>query len=329
MSKNEDKEIKWYESANIITSLIIGVILVSIICSQSFAIVGKRTSMSIFSSVINHNSIYLLALVYFIVLKTKFGKKYFNYLNAFLMIVYFLATVTSLLTLIQSFSLITILSFLINLLLIIYLLHTMFRDTYIWKDLKLGNSPFNELSNDNYYYALFVLVVISLVVNLISTVVISGLFITIFDAIYILLFGRYIYLYREYLDYNKIDSDNEGNFDDIRANISSDLGEVKDTFNDISEGISKKANEILDKTDIDEKIVDTAKKVKESVSDKVSEVLDKTDIDEKIADTAKKVKKTVSEKVSNKKDETETTKKKSRASASKKSEKKVEKGEDK
>lgn len=274
MSRDEKKNIKWYESGNAITNLIIGVILIIIVCSQSFAVVGKNNSLSIFSSVINHNSIYLLALVYFILLKTKFGKKNFNYLNIFLIIVYFLASVTSLLTLIQSFTLNTILSFFVNVVLIIYLFHTMFRDTSVWKDIKLGNSPFNELKNDNYYYTLFILVVISLIVNLISTVVVSGLFISLFDAIYILLFGRYIYLYREYLDYNNIDSDNKGNFDNIRENISNDLTEVRESFEDIGEVITKKTNEILDKTDIDEKVINTARKIKKVANDTINDVLD-------------------------------------------------------
>lgn len=320
MSKNEGRDIKWYESGNVISSMIIGIILVSIICSQSFAVVGKNNSMSIFNSVINHNSIYLLVLIYFIVLKFKFGKKYFNYLNLFLIIVYFLSTIASLLTLIQSFSLLTILSFFINLVLVVYLFHTMFRDTYFWKDLKLGNSPFNELSNDNYYYVLFILVVISLVVNLISTVVISGLFISIFDAIYILLFGRYIYLYREYLDYNNINADNEGNFDSIRENLSNDLSEVRDTFNDIGQDISKKTTEILDKTDIDEKIIDTAKKVKEVTSNTVTDILEKADINVKKADSVKK-----------KGNSKESSKKKKTVSVKKtdSKEKNVKKGEDK
>ena len=293
MSNNENKDIKWYESGNAITSIIIGIIIVTIVCSQSFAVVGKNSSLSIFSSVINHNSIYLLVLIYFVVLKTKWGKRYFNYLNVFLIIIYFLATITSLLTVIQSFSLNTILAFLVNLVLTVYLFHTMFRDTLVWKELKLGNSPFNELTNDSYYYTLFVLVVISLVVNLISTVVVSGLFISILDALYILLLGRYIFLYREYLDYNKIDSNNKGNFNEIRENISNDLKEVRDTFEDVGDTIISKTNELLDKTDIDEKVIDTAKKIKNTTKEKINEALDKTDIDEKVVEATKKVKSTI------------------------------------
>lgn len=270
---SKDKNIKWYESGNVITTLIIITILAAIFCSQSFAVAGEN-SFSIFSSVINHNSLYLVVLVYFVLLKTKFGKRYFNYLNVFLVFIYCISTLTSTLTLIQSFSLSTVLSFLQNVVLLIYLFHTMFRDTRVWKDYGLGNSPFNELKNDGYYYALFVLVAFGLVVNLISTVVISGLFLAILDALYLLLLGRYIYLYREYLDYHKLDSDNEGNFNEIRGAISENLDDVKE-----------KVNNVLDKTDIDEKIVGAANKVADTTKD----LLDKTDIDDKIVDAAKGV----------------------------------------
>ena len=248
---NQDKKIKWYESGNVITTLIIVTILAAIFCSQSFAVIGG-SNFSIFTSVINHNSLYLVVLVYFVLLKTKTGKVYFNYLNAFLMFFYFISTIGSILTLIQSFSLNTILGFLKDLLLLVYLCHTMFRDTRVWHDLKLGKSPFNEVRNDSYYYALVVLVIIHLVVNLISTVVVNGLFVSILDALYLLLFGRYIYLYREYLDYHKLDFYNEGNFDGIKEEITSNI------------------NEVLDKTEIDDKIVDVAKKVKKKVVKKES-----------------------------------------------------------
>ena len=266
------EKMKWYESGNIITSMIIGTIIAIIICSQSFAVI-TNASIDLFSSVINHNSIYLLILIYFILLKFKFGKKYFNYLNIFLVFLYFISTITSLLTVIQSFSLNTILAFVENGVLLVYLIHTMFRDTALWKDYKMSNSPFNEITNDGYYNALIVIVVFTLFINLISTVVLSGLFISILDAIYILLFGRYIYLYREYLDYHQLDSNNEGNFDGIRKDIQT----------------------VLDSTNLDEKAVEIIDKVKDTATD----VMDKTGIIKK-----KEVKKVVKKKsVKEEKDE--------------------------
>ena len=76
--KNDKHNLKWYDNAKTITSLIIVTIILIFICSQSIA-VGVNNSFKIFSSVINHNTSYLLILIYFISIRTKFGKRYFNY----------------------------------------------------------------------------------------------------------------------------------------------------------------------------------------------------------------------------------------------------------
>ena len=78
-----NKKTKWYDSANTITSLIIGTIVLIIVFTQSFAL-GRNGSIELFTSIINHNSTYLFVLVYFILLKFSFGKKYFNYLSLLL-----------------------------------------------------------------------------------------------------------------------------------------------------------------------------------------------------------------------------------------------------
>lgn len=224
LDKNDN--LKWYESGYSIIYLIIITILAAIICSQSFA-VGGEGDLFIFTSVINHNSSYLFVLIYFILLLTSKGKKYFNYINVFLIFIYLISAITSLLTLIQSFSLSSVVSFAQAAILFIYLVHTMLRDTRIWDEFHLSKSPFNEIKNDNYYYGIVVVVVFGLIINLISTVVVSGLFVSVLDAIYVLLFSRYIYLYRDYLDKNKIDSDNEGNFDEIKKDIKKALDKSK------------------------------------------------------------------------------------------------------
>ena len=41
-----------------------------------------------------------------------------------------------------------------------------------------------------------------------------------------MLFSRYIYLYRDYLDYHRIDVDNDGNFDSIREDIKNTIDDV-------------------------------------------------------------------------------------------------------
>ena len=242
---SKEKKLKWYNSGNTITSLIIAIIVSIIICTQSFA--NNEFSLVLFSSVINRNSIYLLVLIYFIFLKFSFGRKYFNYMNVVLVFIYFIVTITSLLTMVQFFSLNTVLNFSMNVILLVYLIHTFFRDTRIWKEFHLNNSPFNELTNENYFYGIIVIALFSLTVNLISTVDVSGVVISTLTTIYLILFGRYIYLYRYYLDHKKIDSNNTGNFNDVREKIQ----------------------DILDKTDIDDKIVNGVKSLQEMVDEAI------------------------------------------------------------
>ena len=113
MEKNEKKENAWYNNGNKLVDLILATILLIIIFSQSFATTGGF-SLTLFGSIINHNSVYLFVLIYFILLKFSFGKRYFNYLNLVLIFLYGLTTITSLITLVQAFTLNTVLEFTIN-----------------------------------------------------------------------------------------------------------------------------------------------------------------------------------------------------------------------
>lgn len=301
----KSKDLKWYDNVQTITNLIIGVIFVIIICSQSFAL-GQTLSLQLFGSIINHNSIYILVLVYFIFLKTSFGKKYFNYLNVVLIFIYFISAFTSLLTVVQLFSLDAALDFMVSFVLLVYMVHTLFRDTLVWKEFKLDKSPFNELTNDWLYYAVVLMAISALIINLISTVALSGVLISLLDAVYVVLFGRYIYLYREYLDKNKIDMNNSGNFDDIKKTIKDSVDEttdkVKSTIEDakIDEKIKDVKNTIVDAaTDIKD---ETVKFIKDNKIDKAAE-----DALDEIDKSTKEIQKKVNEKV----DEIKEKKKKS------------------
>ena len=259
-----EKEIqgkKWFNSENAITNLMIANILVIIICSQSFAIGGEFT-LTLFGSIINHNTWYLLVLIYFIILKFRFGKRYFNYLNVFLIFIYFIATITSCLTMVQAFSFNSILSFVINSLILLYSTHTLLRDTKLWREFHLARSPFNEINNETMFYIVTFVAVGLLAVNLISTVVISGVVISVLDTCYFIFLARYFYLYREYLDKREIDSNNDGNFDAVRD----------------------KVQEVLDKTDLDEKIVE----VSQNVKDKIENFIENDIVDSKNGEKAEK-----------------------------------------
>ena len=73
MQKNEKD---FFDSPSMITFILIGLLVVLIILSQSFAIQSHMEAGEIFRSIINHNSIYLVSLIYFILIRFKVGKKH-------------------------------------------------------------------------------------------------------------------------------------------------------------------------------------------------------------------------------------------------------------
>ena len=197
--KKKEANIIWYDSPNVITSIIIILIVLIIILSQAFAVNNNLSSINILRDIINHNFNYILVLLYFIALKLKFGKKYFNYLNIFLVFLYFIFIATSFLSLFQTISIVSVVTFGIKVIMLLYMVHTLFRDTRYWKDFKLSKSPFNAITNDNYFSLIMVLSAILLAFNLITVKTAPGAVMTILDSCYVILMGRYIYLYREYL----------------------------------------------------------------------------------------------------------------------------------
>lgn len=281
-----DKKNKWYNSANSITNIIMLTILLIIVFSQSF-VLGENSSIKLFTSIINHNSIYLCVLVYFILLKLPAGKKYFNYLSVFLIFIYFIISMTSLLTMIQSFNLTSVLSFILYFLLLIYLVHTLLRDTRVWREFYLSSSPFNELSNDFMFYSILIVSIILLAVNLIDTVYIGGIIMPILDTIFIILFSRYIYLYRMYLDkIKKEGSDKVIDLDQVKTKLKEVDKKVSNTVDEIGKNISDYAKE----KEIDKKI-DKARDVIVDASKEASKELSKI-----VEDTKKDIKKATSKK---------------------------------
>ena len=290
MKKKEKESI--FNNASDITSIILGLIILIILLSQSWAISSNVSAVIMFRSILNHNSIYFLLLIYFIGIKTNIGKKYFNHLNLFLMLLYLINSISSLLTTIQAFSLNTLLAFLINIVVFIYLFHTMLRGTRVWKDYKLKNSPFNEISNEWYYDFLLIVPTILLIVNLMSSTSLNGVAISLMDYFYILLFARYIYLYREFLDSKAINIKNPGNFDDIKDKVMDTADDIKDMVVDTAKDVKDKVDDFVEDNKIDEKVdsvkdkvVDTTKDIK----DKVDDFVEDNRINEKVDNVKEKI----------------------------------------
>lgn len=290
MSKKKiNNNLEWYDNGFVVTDLIIGLMFLIIILSQSFAININVSTLDIFKNVLNHNSIYLLMLIYFISLKIKFGKKYFDYLNIFVIFIYFIATVTSLLTVFQAFELSTLLELALNALLFCYLFHTFLRSTRLWKEFKLNKSPFNELDNDWYLFAITIISISLFVVGLISITSGHGAILLFLDCVFNILFARYIFLYRDYLD-SRVKSikstslkksDVSEKIEDITEKLVSTTKDMKDKVEDFVE--EKKIDEKFD--EVKDKIIEASKDVKEKVEDFVEE----NKIDEKIEDVKDKV----------------------------------------
>lgn len=193
-------EKEWYDNPNILTSIIIAVILITIIMSQAFAVKNNIGAVNIVRSLLNHNTTYILGLVYFCFIKSNVGKKYFNFINVIYIALYLLMVLAAFLTIFQSFGIASLANLLLNFIILFYMIYTFIKDTRYWKELKLYKAPFDEIKNEWYFYMICTLSGLVLLVNLIGAVNFDGVVLSLFDAIYTILFGRYIYLYKDYED---------------------------------------------------------------------------------------------------------------------------------
>jgi len=195
------REKEWYDNPNLLTSLLIGLIVIILILSQSFAVKNNLGTEDIFRSLLNYNSIYLLVLVYFILLKTKVGRRYFNFLNVLLILVYFLNSFASLLTVFQSFGISSLITCCLNLVILFYTTYTFIRDTRFYKELYLDKIPFDEVTNEWYFYVIGILSVILLVTDLIVVENFQSVVLSLFNCIYVIMFSRYVFLYNCHLEF--------------------------------------------------------------------------------------------------------------------------------
>ena len=281
LEEKKDSEL-WYDNPSIVTWLIILIISIIILSSQSFSINSNVDALRMFQDVLNHNITYMIALVYFVSLKTKFGKKYFDYINLVMIVVFFILFVTSILTVFQSFNLATLLSLAIHTLLVVYFFHVFMRGTRFWKEFSLEKSPFNELSNEWFFWALVIIEVVLFSVNLITTATFNGTVLATFDCIYIILFSRYIYLYGVYLDSKKINAKNTGNFNEYKEKINevvSDLGKKSE--------VARDGNNTLDGASKDESDLGKTKNNKSSIVTDDAKDLDKAHDNKKVTDKNK------------------------------------------
>lgn len=198
MKNNKEKD--WFDSPRMVTYVIIGLLIVLIILSQSFAINSQLGTSDIIRSILNHNSIYVLTLIYFVMLHFKVGKKYFDHLNVIMLVFFVLITLASMFTVFQSFGLASLLQLGINILFTVYFLYAFISNTVIGKELHLSTSVIVELKNEQYFYLITTLLVVHLVVALINSTSFESIVISLLEVLFYFLFARYISLYKEYDD---------------------------------------------------------------------------------------------------------------------------------
>lgn len=226
-------ETEWYDNPNLLTSIILGVALAIIIMSQAFAVNNNLSATAMLRSLLNHNSTYIAALIYFVLLKTKVGRTNFSLVNIIYIILYLLITIASIFTVLQSFGLSAIISLILNILVLTYMIYTFLPETRLWKDFNLEKLPFDEIKNEWYFYSISVISLILLIVNLISATNFDGIVLTLFDTIYIILFSRYIYLYKKYCENKvvKITNNDENTKTTGENNTTSKTEDTKETKN--------------------------------------------------------------------------------------------------
>ena len=197
--KKENKKV-WYSNPDILTTIILITAIVIIVISQAIAVNSNLSASAMIRNLFNHNLTYIAGLIYFTFLKTRVGRKNFSLINVIYILLYIMITVASIFTIFQSFGLSAIIGLVLNVIILCYLVYTFLPETRLWKDFKLNKLPLTEIKNDWFFYVVCVMSVALLLVSLIDVANFSGVMITIFDTFYTILFGRYIFLYKEYVD---------------------------------------------------------------------------------------------------------------------------------
>ncbi len=202
MNKKENKI--WYNNPDILTNIILITAVVIIIISQAIAVNSNLSTSAMIRNLFNHNLTYIVGIIYFLLLKTIIGRKNFNLINVVYILLYIMITVASIFTLFQSFGLSAIIGLVLNIIILCYMIYTFLPETRLWKEFKFNKLPISDVKNEWIFYVVCVLSISLLLVSLIDVVDFSGIIITIFDTAYIILFSRYIYLYKEYVEKDRV-----------------------------------------------------------------------------------------------------------------------------
>lgn len=225
---NEKIKAKWFDDPDIIINVILLLSLIIVLVSQAMAVNSDLTGFLMVRNLFNHNFTYIAAIIYFVFLKTKVGRRNFNLITVFYIVLYVLNTVASVFTIFQSFSLSSIISFILNFLIVGYMCYTFLPDTRLWGDFNLNKLPFDEIKNDWFLYIIYIVSFFLLLINLIYAADFNGIVTTLLDTCFIFLFARYIYLYKNYIDSDKMKKIETETKKQLEENISKNKKDKKE-----------------------------------------------------------------------------------------------------
>lgn len=192
------KEKEWYDDENLITSMLIGLLILIIIVSQSFAIRNQLGLGFMVRSLLNYNSIYLIFLTYFILIKTKFGKRNFNVCNICLIVIQMLVVLASLFNIFQVFHVTTITNFILNGMVFIYMIYSLLKDTALWERFHLSKLSFERIENQYYFYIISAVAGLSLIIGIFSSFSFDTVVLSLLKTMMMIGIARYLYLWLNY-----------------------------------------------------------------------------------------------------------------------------------
>lgn len=185
------KEIAFLNNPRQITNALIVGLLIYVLFSIAYNYVSNQGLLDL----IGNSFFYIILTIYFLLLKTRFGQERFSYMNVILYILLGINLLGSIFNILTTFNFTMIFNLLVDLLLFIY-----FASSFFYKYLKkidwLG-----KISNQMFFYILCGLIFIFYLLILIKYVrVLPVLKILryIVEFVVLLLFNRYIYLYKKF-----------------------------------------------------------------------------------------------------------------------------------
>ncbi len=200
-----EREKDWYDDPNILTTVMLFILGLILILSQTYAIRNHLGLWYMIRSLINYSSVYVILLAYFILLKTKVGKRYFVIMNVILGGMFAILSLGSVFSMIQFFKLETIFSFLQNTCVFFYFVKVMGKDTNLYFKLGFSKIPFDKVTNDYYFYGISALYILGMVLSFVDKPPFDTFVLLLLQTIFFIGFVRYLYLYQEYLDERELD----------------------------------------------------------------------------------------------------------------------------